>query len=1285
MKSIKKSRKELVAIIGMAGIFPQAKDLQTYWQNILTGVDCITDVPPSRWEIEDYYDPNPLTPDKTYCKRGGFMPDVDFNALEWGIPPNILELTDVEQLLSLVIAKQALQDAGYENAAPSIRQRTGVVLGVGGGQKILQDFISRLQYPIWEKVLKSSGLSVEDTQKIIEKIKLAYRPWKENSFPGLLGNVISGRVANRLDLGGMNCVVDAACASSLSALRMALSELTEYRSDMMITGGIDTDNSYFMYMCFSKTPAFSLKGEIRPFDTNSDGMLIGEGLGMLVLKRLEDAQRDGDKIYAVIKGMGTSSDGKYKSIYAPRASGQAIALRRAYQDAEVAPQTVGLIEAHGTGTMAGDPTEFAALNEVFSENNPHQQYIALGSVKSQIGHTKAAAGVASLIKVALSLHHKILPPTINISQPNSKLKIEKSPFYLNTKTRPWLLRDSSLPRRAGVSSFGFGGTNFHVVLEEYQEDNKQPLKLHKSFDSLLISAPTTQKLLDKCQAILKEVQSKNRDNYYQELITASQNITIPRLSARVGFVTQDLTEAIKLLTTTINYLSKNITKEFWEHPEGIFYRKTGIDTQGKVVALFSGQGSQYLEMGKNLTINFTKMRQAFELMDDTLAEDHLTPISQILFPPPVFTKIEKKQQSFNLNQTENAQPAIGAFQMGLYNILQEAGFKADFVAGHSVGELTALWAAKVLSDKDYCFLIKSRGQAIASPLETNFDTGKMLAIKGDIQQIKSIIDKTPNVIIANYNSLEQVVIAGVSPVILATKEKLDKLGFTTILLPVSAAFHTSLVGHAQTAFAEAIKKVKFDTAQIPVYSNTTADIYPSNAENIQRILIDHIIHPVYFKNEIENIYNAGGNIFIEFGSKDILTKLVKNILGDRPYIAVALNQSSKKDDSEQSISNKYFRQAIIKLRVIGLNLVDTEPHQLPTVLTEKTTKKGLNITLNTLAYVSKKHRKAFEDALQDGYKIQEINQTGNDTLDSNHLEQEKLINSNITSQVNDSQKDTNLSSSDELLKDSEFLCQNEQNYHNSTLSYNNNKIHGQVESLPSAQANRQIKIMQNSNQNHQIETESFERILMRFYDHQAEVLNVHDRYLKSQVESSEQFFKLMQQQYAPLSPDDEAKLIPKSQLREKTTPQSLTAKQEFISNKIEQNLREIDSQEHNESLTSDNLKIIEETSLAQKYIQEVKTQVLSQAELDSLSRSLLEIVSDKTGYPSEMLELEMDMESDLGIDSIKRVEILGSMQELYPDMPPVNPEELAELRTLAQIVDYMGRQSTEDEKKTLTT
>ena len=422
-----------IAVIGISALFPEAENLSKYWSNILDQIDSIIEIPESRWSIEDYYDSNPDIPDKSYCKRGGFLPDVDFNPMDYGIPPNILEVTDSSQLLGLLTAQSALEDAGYGSAPDELLERTGVILGVTAGMKLMGSLTARLQYPIWERVLRRSGFSDSDIRLLVERLKKAYVRWEENSFPGLLGNVIAGRIANRLNLGGTNCTVDAACASSLSAMKMAVSDLVEHRADMMITGGVDADNSPFMYMCFSKTPAFTSDETVKPFDADSKGIMIGEGLGMVILKRLEDAERDGDRVYALIKGIGTSSDGRFKSIYAPRSAGQAKALRRAYEDAGFSPDTVGLIEAHGTGTTAGDQAEFEGLRDVFSENNPQKQHIALGSVKSQIGHTKAAAGAAGLIKAALAIYHKILPPTINIDHPNPKLNIKETPFYLNTE------------------------------------------------------------------------------------------------------------------------------------------------------------------------------------------------------------------------------------------------------------------------------------------------------------------------------------------------------------------------------------------------------------------------------------------------------------------------------------------------------------------------------------------------------------------------------------------------------------------------------------------------------------------------------------------------------------------------------------------------------------------------------------------------------------------------------------------------------------------------------------
>ncbi|MDB9311357.1 SDR family NAD(P)-dependent oxidoreductase [Aphanizomenon sp. CS-733/32] len=1246
-----KLRTNDVAIIGMASIFPQAKSLQEYWENIIQKVDCITDVPASRWNIDDYYDPDPKAPDKTYCKRGGFLPDIDFNPLEFGLPPNILEVTDISQLLGLVVAKEALEDAGYGASRQFNHERTGVILGVAIGRQLAVPLGARLQDPLWKKVLKNSGLSEEDSQKIIEKLKSGYVQWEENAFPGMLANVISGRIANRLDLGGMNCVVDAACASSLGALRMAVSELVEHRADMMITGGVDTDNSIFAYMCFSKTPAVSPGEKVRPFDADADGMLLGEGVGMLVLKRLEDAQRDGDRIYAVIKGVGSSSDGKYKSIYAPRAEGQINALNRAYIDAEISPASIGLIEAHGTGTMVGDPTEFTSITSVFGENNPKKQHIALGTVKSQIGHTKAAAGAASLIKAALALHHKVLPPTINISTPHPKLNIENSPFYLNTETRPWVSHPTQ-PRRAGVSAFGFGGTNYHVVLEEYEHEHHHPYRLHHTPQSLLLFAPTPSELLSRCQQIQQQLQEESKEKYYQQLITDAQTAKIPVNYARVGFVADDLGQAGELLQIVIEGLKNKPEAESWEHPQGIYYRQKGIDTTAKVVALFSGQGSQYLEMGRELVMNFPCLRQTYTHMDSLLCEDGLQPLSSVVFPQPVFDETKKQIQLATLQKTEYAQPAIGVFSAGLYKILQQAGFKPDFVAGHSFGELTALWVAGVLNEEDYLFLAKARGQAMAAPTNPNFDPGGMLAVKGDIHQITEVIKKFPQVAVANKNSQHQVVLAGKKQEISQVQDILKNQGITTFLLGVSAAFHTPLVSHAQKPFAQAVEKVNFNEAQIPVYTNVTGSRYPQEPHAIQKILKEQLLNQVLFQQEIENIYAAGGYYFVEFGPKNVLTNLVKEILSDKPHIAIAVNPSHTKN------SDKTLRQAIVQLRVAGLYLQNLDPYQVATKIPEVPTKKVLNVRLNS-TNITERSQKAFAKALENGHHVgvvspqPTINENhqlkgNNKPPTSFHINQQPQGNNDHPTSLNGKLEQVEIQPDNQgkVIQNLEKIITEFSQQQRDIIHVHEQSLHNQTEYTKtfSQLMQQQYLLLGNSqtiehqSQTQQLAISNSEQNMMRFHDHQGDTLRIHEQYLKYQHEYTQNYFQLLQKHLHLLT--SENKVI------------------NFVNHpQIQQDLENDQKPDLSQPLPL----------CASAPLREEKTI----PNIATLSQTLLNVVSDKTGYPVEMLELSMDMEADLGIDSIKRVEILGGLLELYPDLPKPNPEELGQLRTLEQIAEYM--------------
>ena len=1274
-----------IAIIGMASIFPQAHNLDEYWNNILDKINCISDVPASRWKIEDYYDPDPKAPDKVYCKKGGFLPDNDFDPLEFGLPPNILEVTDVSQLLSLVVARDVLEDAGYGENRDFNRELTGVILGVVGmSSKLVQPLFSRLQYPVWQKVLRSAGVSEADTQRLVEKFKSAYVGWEENAFPGTIANVIAGRICNRFDLGGTNCVIDAACGSSMAAVRMAIMELVEHRAELMISGGVDADNSILSYMCFSKTPAFS-KGEVvRAFDAEADGMMVGEGLGMLALKRLEDAERDGDRIYAVIRGIGSSSDGRYKSIYAPRSEGQAKALRRAYEDAGFSPQTVGLVEAHGTGTMAGDPAEFGGMKLVFGENNHKKQTIALGSVKSQIGHTKAAAGAASLIKVALSLHHKVLPPTLNVTHPNPKLEIEDSPFYLNTELRPWMQPAGSHPRRAGVSSFGFGGTNFHVVLEEYQADHKDAYRHTIVPQMIVLDAPTQAMLVAKAKDTFTKLKGEGGAAYMNELGKTSQERQIPLHHARIGFVADSVDEAVPLLQMATELMQEKADDEAWESPKGIFYRKSGVDPKGKLVALFPGQGAQYVDMGKELAINFPTVRQVFAAVDGLFAAEGEESLSGSVYPIPVFDPKDRDRQNENLTKTQNAQPAIGALSVAVFKLLQQAGFKPDFCAGHSFGELTALWAAGVLTDKDYYALAKARGKAMAPPADPNFDAGTMLAVKGDVEKIRQELGSLPDVTLANWNSNNQVVLAGSRPAIAQAQQVLTEKGYSAMPLSVSAAFHTQLVGHAQKPFAEMIEKTPFQQPKARVFSNSTGKEHSNDPKEIQAILKQHILNPVLWKDEIESIFKAGGYFFIECGPKNILTNLVDNILAGQPHVAVAMNTSPKKD------SDRQFREAAVKLKVAGLDLGVVDPFSAnqPAPVRKHS---AVTVKLGAGLFVSEKTRLGFEKALNDGFKLTlpaapaqalaTIEEKAEPVVAAPKPVEKLPAAAPIVAPVQPAPIPAVVNTTGDALARLQTQQSEATHIHEKYLENESEygRIFVQTTQLGMSLVTNPGATPQQIDQALTV-LQSIERSMMRFHDHQSDTLRVHEQYLKNQEEYARNTVQLASQQLAVLQGSRPVVVTPTPAVT--PAPTALPAVKKPIEEvrRVEPVVTVSDPPPVTTAPKNGNGKshapVEPPQAATAKPVAVVTPAPVSMAapvDSDAFAKALLGVVSEKTGYPPEMLDLSMDMEADLGIDSIKRVEIVGTVREMYPSLPKMEPETFSELRTLGQIIDFMNQ------------
>ncbi|MEK8020717.1 MAG: acyltransferase domain-containing protein [Candidatus Parabeggiatoa sp.] len=662
----------------------------------------------------------------------------------------------------------------------------------------------------------------------------------------------------------------------------------------------------------------------------------------------------------------------------------------------------------------------------------------------------------------------------------------------NTVTRPWLRAEGSSPRRSTVNYSG--GTHCLMVLEKFESEQAHAYRLHKTPASILLVAPTPAQLLTRCEKTLRQLQSEQGEQHYAKQVDYYHDLDIPISAARVGFMAHSLQEACQGLQITLDFLKEGTTAESFEHPKGIYYRKTGLETEGKVVALFAGQGSQYLGMGQHIALNFPPFQQAYADMDNVLIKAGLPPISNCVYPHPVFEAAQKEAQISTLQQTENAQPAIGTFSVGLYKILEQAGFRADFVAGHSFGELTALWAASVLTDDDYFFLIQARGQAMAAPQASHFDTGTMLAVTGDISGIQNVVKSIPNVSIANWNANNQVVLAATRLEIAKIRKILKAHGYSVSLLPVSAAFHTPLVAHAQKPFAEALKTVTFKRPKIPVYSNINGQIYPNHADDIQQLLALHMLNPVLFKQEIENLYAAGGDFFIEFGPQNILTNLVKNILEGKPHFAVALNASQKKDSDEQ------LRDAIIQLRVAGLALHNLEPFKSP-----RTAFQNEAITESTVqGSESVSEQAAFEQALQNKHQenspIESDSRLENPSTPATTFSSREQTLAAITKSVENHQQVSKQNSTAFTPHQGEALHVVHQDYLNNMREYTQQFF----------QLIQQQYALLKENSENPAMLESFERSIGYLHEHQAQTQRVHEQYLKNQIESSQSILQWKQ-------------------------------------------------------------------------------------------------------------------------------------------------------------------------------
>ncbi len=901
-----------IAIVGMAGIFPQAPDVAAFWENILAKVDAVTDAPP-QWGADLVYDPASSASDRIYTKRGGFLGDlVRFNPLAYGVPPRSIEGSDPEHFIALQIAHEALADAGYLDR-PFNRARTGVILGrsIFGNRGMATVFQHGLVIDQTIRLLATlhPEYSADELARIKQELLAGVPPFNAETAPGLVPSVMCGRIANRLDLMGPAYAVDAACASSLAAVELAISDLESGKVDMVLAGGIQASTTFLVSLVFCRLSALSRRGAVSSFSPDADGTLLGEAAGILVLKRREDAERDDDRIYALLKAVGMGSDGRAVGILAPGVEGQELTMRRAYERAGVAPRTVTLVEGHGTGTLVGDAVELEALGRIFGPggerdapdgHTPHGNtapWCALGSIKSMIGHPIPAAGVAGLIKTALALYHKVLPPTLHADAGNPKL--ESTPFYLNTETRPWIHAGPE-PRRAAVSAFGFGGINAHAILEEYAgnghvSDQPQP-HLHRSFDAevVVLSAEHRGELLARGDE-LRRVLAGNPDLALVDLAyTLNCPVEVPAVpAARLAIVATSIADLEAKLGRALDRLADPGCHRI-EERSGIYYTDAPLHAPGALAFLFPGMGSQYVNMLADLCIHFPAVRATFDVMDRAYAkQDRGYVPSQVIFPPPTGRTVDPAL----LWSTSCGFAAILAGNQALYGLLSALGIQPDAVLGYSVGEHSALAVAKVRwadeADLVNHLLIVNEGyeQLRAEGL---VPTGSLLAITtSDRERVLALVERSVGALtMAMDNCPHQMVLGGSTEVATAAAAELAQPGTSCTVLPFDHPYHTA----AFATFADRLRekyeiegKIELRSSNIAMYSCLTAALSPNEPEAVGKLVTDLLSHPVRFREAIEAMYRDGVRIFVEVGPRGSLSAFVDDTLRGMPHLAVPSN------------------------------------------------------------------------------------------------------------------------------------------------------------------------------------------------------------------------------------------------------------------------------------------------------------------------------------------------------------------------------------------------------------
>jgi acyl transferase domain-containing protein/acyl carrier protein len=823
---------EPIAIVGIGCRFPGASSPEAFWDLLHHGIDAISEVPTERWDIDKLYDPEPATPGKMSTRYGGFIEGVDsFDPGFFGISPREAERIDPQQRVVLKVAWEALENAGIAPSNLSGTQ-TGVFIGIGN-----YDY----------------GIVVS---KDLDRI---------NAYDGT-GNTL-GIAANRLsyllNLRGPSLAIETSCSSSLVAIHLACRSLQNAESDLCLVGAVSLMLSPQQTIIYSQARMMALDGRCKTFDASADGYVRGEGCGIVVLKRISDAIRDGDRIQGVIRGSAINQDGLSNGLTAPNGPSQQAVIRQALENAGVEPAQISYVEAHGTGTSLGDPIEVRSLKAVLAEGRSTDQPCLIGSVKTNIGHLEAAAGMASLLKVVLALQHKQIPAHLHLKQLNPYISLSGTSFAIPAELQPWNV--STEPRLAGISSFGFGGTNGHIIVEEAPVQIQKSDAIERPLHLLSLSAKSEQGLQDLAQRYKANLAT------HPELSLADICFTASTGRSHFDYRLAVTAESVEQLQQQLSDFVAG------QEPSGLVTRQVVNRKQPKIAFLFTGQGSQYVEMGRELYETQPTFCQTLQQCDEILRSHLQKSLLEVIYP-------SNHSESVLLDETAYTQPALFALEYALCKLWQSWGIEPAVVMGHSVGEYVAACVAGVFSLEDGLKLIAARGRLMQA-LPAN---GMMAAVMASPEQVAEQIApycadnslaKQDTVSIAAINGPQSVVISGNHQMVEAICQSLRASGVKTKPLTVSHAFHSPLMTPMMEEFAAVAKTVNYSLPEIKLISNVTGKLASEEVANAE-YWCNHVLQPVLFDQGMQTLAQQKCNFLLEIGPKPTLLGMGKQCLSE---------------------------------------------------------------------------------------------------------------------------------------------------------------------------------------------------------------------------------------------------------------------------------------------------------------------------------------------------------------------------------------------------------------------